>query len=173
MLATAIAALAVVACDKSRGTAGGGAASASAAASDASAPATKASLTIPPGPGKPRGPITTYDQAVAALRAAWLEEIAPPTATHSPKAFAHQSAVLAGRPPRARLMTCREAHKQASTSVAATKEGEDLGLFAAIPALDREGNCWDLVVSDAFAEIHAYFDAKTGAMVCAFLAPTG
>lgn len=70
-------------------------------------------------------------------------------------------------------MTCREARKQASASLAATKEAEDLGLFAAIPALDREGNCWDLMVSDASAEIHAYFDAKTGAIVCAFLAPPG
>jgi hypothetical protein len=124
---------------------------------------------IPPGPGKPRAAIAKYDDAVATFRAAWKEEIEPDTATHSPKASAHRSSVLDGKL-RARLMVCREARKQAAGAPAATKV-EEFGLFATLSALDREGTCWELIATDPTADVHAYFDAKTGALVCAFLQP--
>jgi hypothetical protein len=57
--------------------------------------------------------------------------------------------------------------------LAATKESENFVLFATLPALDRDGTCWEIVAADPSAAVHGYFDAKSGALLCAFLAPEG
>jgi hypothetical protein len=170
---------ATVGCDKSHGTSSGGsgaAPSASVFETSSGAPAAPSATAtaadpIPPGPGKPRTQIKKYDEAVSAFRAAWAEEVAPSSATHSPKTSDHQAAVMTGTSPRARQEMCRQAYKLALPTRAANSPSAGLVLFASVPALDREGVCWELIAADATAEVHGYLDAKTGALVTVYLVP--
>ena len=117
--------------------------------------------------GRVRTPIANAGQALKTFTLAWDEEILPNTVAAS-----RTNDVHAGVRAEAKLGSCREGYRRVKDTLGPA-EG-DLVLFSAVAALDRPGDCWEVVVpTGRFNEILGYLDPKTGALILAWLVPEG
>lgn len=117
--------------------------------------------------GKPRAPIANAAQALKTFVAAWDEEILPNTVASS-----RTNDVHAGVRAQAKLGACRDGYRRVKDTLGS---GEiDLVLFSAVAALDRPGDCWEVVIPTGnWNEILGYLDPKSGALILAWLVPEG
>ena len=127
-----------------------------------------------PAVGRSRTPILGEAQAIAAFQAAWSEEVLPATEGRTrPDVGQYSPAVAATKRQSARRIECRAGHRRVDNTLGGT-ERTDLVFFSTIPALDRNGECWEVTVpANAFNEILAYFEPETGALLMVWLVPEG
>ncbi len=136
-------------------------------------PSSSSSVEAPtPQVGKPRGAPVSAVQAIGQFRASWNEEIVPgATSEGRRRLLSGWSEVIAGQKLDARRVDCAEGHARVRDTLGPNET--DLVLFSSIQAFDRSGPCWEIVAVRGFNSILGYIDAKTGALVFAWLVPEG
>ena len=146
----------------------------SASAPPSAAPPTASSVAVVAPIGRARAPIATAAQAVAEFQAAWKEEVLPATSgRQSPDVSQFSEVVAETKRLSARRVECRAGHRRVDNTLGG-KERTDLVFFSSIPALNRDGDCWEVAASTGrFNEILGYFDPATGALLMVWLVPEG
>ncbi|MBL8741332.1 MAG: hypothetical protein JNK04_09565 [Myxococcales bacterium] len=133
-----------------------------------------ASAAVPAAAGRARASISTAAKAVAEFQAAWTEEILPAAKGGQSSGLGNYTAAVADtKRLSARRMECRAGHRRVDNTLGGVERTSNV-IFSSIPAMDRDGDCWEVTVpTSAFNEILGYFDARTGALIMAWLVPEG
>jgi hypothetical protein len=136
-------------------------------------PSVSSSVEAPtPQVGRSRGAPASAAQAIAQFRASWSEEIVPGATTEGRRRLVDGwSEAIAGQKLDARRVDCAEGHTRVRDTLGPSET--DLVLFSSIQAFDRSGPCWEIVAVRGFHSVLGYIDAKTGALVFAWLVPEG
>ncbi len=122
--------------------------------------------------GRPRSVLANGKSAVAAFRAAWVEEVIPAADSEERRRFVgNWSEFVAKEKLSARKVSCSEAAARIRSTVGPSETG--LFFFASTVALDRPGECWEVSGARAFNAVVGYFDPKTGALLFSWMIPEG